>query len=147
VGFLEVGELGEKLYFSLLKTILITGSALFFMAFVGFNTAFAPTAGGGIGHPFYTPGFFLGGFSTNPLVSPTDVWWSMKQGFFNTGLTSGTYFLFETAFASVTLALVALIVLRKLKLAAFVVYSIFYFIFIWNMPAAWIWNPTGWLAR
>jgi Amt family ammonium transporter len=41
VGFLEVGELGENFEDGLLKTVLITGSALFFMAFVGFNTAFA----------------------------------------------------------------------------------------------------------
>ena len=46
VGFLEVGEMGEALHFSLLKTILITGLALVVMAVVGFNIAFAPTAAG-----------------------------------------------------------------------------------------------------
>src|SRR6266566_6586092 len=147
VGFLEVGELGEELNFSLLKTILMTGLALVVMAFVGFNTAFAPTAGGLIGHPFYSPGFFLGGFSTNALSGTSGVWWSMRHGFYNTGLTPATYFLFETAFAAVTLALVGLVVLRKVKLASFVAYSVVYFILIWNLPAAWIWNPTGWLAR
>ena len=147
VGFLEVGELGEELNFSLLKTILMTGLALVVMAFVGFNTAFAPTAGGLIGHPFYSPGFFLGGFSTKALSATGGVWWSMRHGFFNTGLTPATYFLFETAFAAVTLALVGLVVLRKVKLASFVAYSVVYFILIWNLPAAWIWNPTGWLAR
>jgi Ammonium Transporter Family len=35
----------------------------------------------------------------------------------------------------------------QIKLAVFVCYSIVYFILIWNLPAAWIWNPTGWLAR
>jgi Amt family ammonium transporter len=25
------------------------------------------------------------------------------------------------------------------------IYSIVYFILIWSLPAAWIWNPTGWL--
>ena len=59
VGFLEVGELGEDFAVSLLKTMLITGSALFFMAFVGFNTAFAPTMAGIIGNPVYG-GVFLG---------------------------------------------------------------------------------------
>ena len=147
VGFLEIGELGEGLHFSLLKTILITGLALVVMAIVGFNTAFAPTVGGVIGRPFYSPGFFLGGFSTNALSATSSVWWSMRAGFFNTGLTTATYFLFEAAFAAVTLALVALVVLRKMKLKAFVCYSIVYFVLIWNIPAAWIWNPTGWLAR
>jgi len=147
VGFLEVGELGEGLDVSLLKTILMTGSALVVMAFVGFNTAFAPTADGVIGHPFYSPGFFLGGFSAKELSGTGDVWWSMRQAFFNTGLTPATYFLFETAFAAVTLALVGLVVLHKIKLAAFSAYTIVYFILIWNLPAAWIWNPTGWLAR
>jgi ammonia channel protein AmtB len=104
VGFLEVGELGEEFDFSLLKTILMTGSALVVMAFVGFNTAFAPTAGGVIGHPFYSPGFFLGGFSSKQLSPTGDVWWSMRHAFFNTGLTPATYFLFETAFAAVTFA-------------------------------------------
>src|SRR2546428_8841945 len=71
----------------------------------------------------------------------------MRHGFFNAGLTPATYFLFETAFAAVTLALVGLVVLRKVKLASFVAYSVVYFILIWNLPAAWIWNPTGWLAK
>src|SRR5438093_9877848 len=71
----------------------------------------------------------------------------MRPGFFNTGLTPATYFLFETAFAAVTLALVGLVVLHKIKLAAFSGYTLVYFILIWNLPAAWIWNPSGWLAR
>jgi ammonium transporter, Amt family len=142
VGFLEIGELGSDLDISLLKTILITGSALFFMALVGFNIAFAPTISGVIGNPLYT-GLFLGGSSTNVTGLLTGAWWSQQ----NTGLTIGTYFLFETAFASVTLALVGVIVLRKMKMQAFFVYSVVYFIIIWNLPAAWIWNPTGWLAQ
>ena len=64
VGFLEVGELGADMDVSLLKTMLITGSAIFFMAFVGFNTAFAPTINGVIGNPIYN-GFFLGGFTSD----------------------------------------------------------------------------------
>ena len=79
VGFLEVGELGERLDVSLLKTILITGVALVVMAVVGFNTAFAPTAGGVIGHPFYAPGFFLGGFSANALSSTSSVWLDLPR--------------------------------------------------------------------
>ncbi len=142
VGFLEVGELGSDLEISLLKTMLISGSALFFMALVGFNTAFAPTVSGIIGNPLYN-GLFLGGSSTNVAGLLTENWWS--QGI--TGLSLGTYFLFETAFASVTLALVGVVVLRKMKMQAFFAYSIIYFIIIWNLPAAWIWNPTGWLAQ
>ena len=34
VGLLEIGELGKKYSKSLLKTMLITGSALVFMAFL-----------------------------------------------------------------------------------------------------------------
>ncbi len=146
VGLLEVGELGEDFAVSLLKTMLITGSALFFMAFVGFNTAFAPTLSGFIGDPSYG-GLFLGGFSPNAPGLLTGVWWSMTQTYFGTGLTTGTYFLFETAFASVTLALVGVVVLRKVKMEAFLAYSVVYFILIWNLPAAWIWNPSGWLYK
>src|SRR3989441_391483 len=142
VGFLEVGELGTDMEISLLKTMLITGSAIFLMAFIGFNTAFAPTLGGIIGNPSYN-GFFLGGFSSDANQLLTGAWWSTT----GQGLTTGTYFLFETAFASVTLALVGVVVLRKMKLQAFFAYSIVYFILIWNLPAAWIWNPQGWLAR
>ncbi len=142
VGFLEIGELGSDFEVSLLKTMLITGSALFFMAFLGFNTAFAPTLGGIIGNPLYH-GLFLGGSATNTQGLLTGMWWSQQS----TGLTIGTYFLFETSFASVTLALVGVIVLRKVKMQAFFLYSIVYFIIIWNLPAAWIWNPTGWLAQ
>ena len=119
VGFLEIGELGEGLNISLLKTILTTGIALVVMAIVGFNTAFAPTAGGLIGNPFYGPGLLLGGFSGNV----SSVWWSVSSQ----GLRLGTYFLFETAFAAVTLALVGVIVLRKMKLGAFLAYAVVYF--------------------
>jgi Amt family ammonium transporter len=142
VGFLEVGELGTDMEISLLKTMLIAGTAIFFMAFIGFNTAFAPTINGIIGNPSYN-GFFLGGFSSDANQLLTGAWWSTA----GQGLTTGTYFLFETAFASVTLALVGVVVLRKMKLQAFFAYSIVYFVIIWNLPAAWIWNPQGWLAR
>jgi Amt family ammonium transporter len=138
VGFLEVGELGDRLNISLLKTILMTGIALVVMAIVGFNTAFAPTVGGFIGNPLYRPGLLLGGFSGDV----SGVWWSVSSQ----GLRLGTYFLFETAFAAVTLALVGVIVLRKMKLGAFLAYAVVYFVLIWNLPAAWIWNPSGWLA-
>ena len=144
VGLLEVGELGEEFSNSLLKTMLITGSALVVMGFVGFNTAFAPTIDGVIGNPFYG-GLLLGQFSANLGGLLAGVWWSMTPAYFGTSLTAGTYFLFEAAFASVTLALVGVVVLRKMRMEAFVIYSIVYFILIWNLPAAWIWNPTGWL--
>jgi ammonium transporter, Amt family len=143
VGLLEVGELGEEYaHTSLLKVMLITGIGFFVMAIVGFNTAFAPTIGGVIGSPLYSPGFFLGGAS-----NVTGVWWSMTAKYFGTGLSMGTYFFFETAFATVTLALVGVVVLKKVKLEAFAIFSVVYFLLIWNLPAAWIWNPTGWLYQ
>ena len=142
VGFLEVGELGADLDVSLLKTMLITGTAFVVMAFVGFNTAFAPTINGWIGNPIYN-GFFLGGFASDASGLLNGAWWATA----GQGLSTGTYFLFETAFASVTLALVGVVVLRKMKMEAFFAYSVVYFILIWNLPAAWIWNPQGWLAK
>jgi ammonium transporter, Amt family len=147
VGLLEVGELGEKFAnTSLLKVMLITGIGFVVMALVGFNTAFAPTIGDGfIGNPFYGPGAFLGGFSSGGQGLLTGTWWSMAPQYFGTGLTTGIYFLFETAFATVTLALVGVVVLRKVKLEAFAFFAVAYFLVIWNIPAAWIWNPTGWL--
>jgi Amt family ammonium transporter len=144
VGLLEIGELGEEHKRSLLKTVLITCSAFFFMAFMGFNTAFAPTINGLVGNPVYN-GPFLGGFSSDAFGVFRGVWWSMASNYLNTGITLPTYFFFEVAFASVTLALVGVVVLRKLKLEAFFLYSIVYFIILWSLPAAWIWNPTGWL--
>jgi Amt family ammonium transporter len=146
VGLLEVGELGEEYSQpSLLKTMLIVGIGLVVMAAVGFNTAFAPTIGGIIGNPSYAPGFFLGGFSANAIGLLSGVFWSMTPQYFGTGLATGTYFFFEAAFAIVTLALVGVIVLKKVKLEAFAIFSVVYFIIIWSLPAAWIWNPTGWL--
>jgi Amt family ammonium transporter len=147
VGLLEVGELGEKFANpSLLKAMLITGTGFVVMAVVGFNTAFAPTVGGGlIGDPSYGPGLLLGGFASTPQGLLSGVFWSMTPQYFGTGLATGTYFLFETAFATVTLALVGVVVLRKVKLEAFALFSVVYFVLIWNLPAAWIWNPTGWL--
>ena len=144
VGLLEIGELGENHKRSLLKTMLITCSAFFFMALVGFNTAFAPCINGLIGNPAYN-GPFLGGFSTEAYSVFKGVWWSMTPNYFNTGITLPTYFFFEVAFAAVTLALVGVVVLRKVKLEAFFLFSVVYFIILWNLPAAWIWNPTGWL--
>ncbi|HEV2316818.1 MAG TPA: ammonium transporter [Thermoplasmata archaeon] len=140
VGFLEVGELGEGLWPSLLKTMLISGAGLFVMALVGFNTAFAPTTLGGlIGNPVYHGALYA---AFDPATA-TSVWWSQSAA----GNTLGAYFLFETAFATVTLALVGVVTLKKVKLRAFVLYSIPYFVLIWNLPAAWIWNPDGWLAQ
>src|SRR5258708_4330528 len=139
VGLLEVGELGQRVVASLVKTILITGLAVLVMAVIGLNTAFAPTIGGIIGNPLYGPGLVLGGFS--PGIA--DSWWSVTGA----GLRTGTYFLFETAFASVTLALVGVVALHKMKLSAFAIYSVAYFVGIWALPAAWTWNPSGWLAR
>jgi Amt family ammonium transporter len=144
VGFLEIGELNHKLDRSLYKTLIITGFSLFFMGLIGFNIAFAPTIDGVIGNPFYS-NLFLGLFSTNLAGGLTGVFWLTGKNFFDTGLSTGTYFLFETAFASVTLALVGVVVLRKIKMSAFILFSIIYFIFIYTIPAAWIWNPTGWL--
>jgi Amt family ammonium transporter len=144
VGFLEIGELSEDFSRSLFKTIWITGIALFVMAFIGFNLAFAPTIDGIIGQPLYN-GIFLGGFSGNTPGILTGVWWSMTSQYFGAGLTTTTYFLFETAFAAVTLALVSVVVLKKMKMRAFALYSIVYFLLIWVLPAAWVWNPTGWL--
>lgn len=145
VGFLEIGELGKHYSRALVKTIIITVSAIFIMAIIGFNTAFAPTVYGVIGNPFYGPGLLLGEFSSNAQGLLTGVWWSMGPKYFNTGLATGSYFLFEAAFASVTFALVSVIVLKKVKMKALALFSIAYFILIWNLPAAWIWNPTGWL--
>jgi ammonium transporter, Amt family len=146
VGLLEVSELGKDFaHTSLLKVMLISGIGFFVMAIVGFNTAFAPTISGAIGNPLYAPGLFLGGFSANATGLLTGVYWSMTSAYFGVGLTTGTYFLFETAFATVTLALVGVIILKRVKLEAFVFFSVFYFAIIWALPAAWIWNPTGWL--
>jgi len=147
VGFLEVGELGKSVYRSLLKTLLMSGTAVVVMAIVGFNIGFAPTWSGVIGNPFYANGLLLGGFTSNAAGVFGSPWWSMGPSYFNTGLYPGTYFLFEAAFAAVTLALVGVVVLRKVRLTTFAVYSVVYFLFIWTLPAAWIWNPTGWLAK
>lgn len=144
VGFLEIGELGSKLYRSLYKTILITGISFIVMAFIGFNTAFAPTIYGIIGNPFYAQGSFMG-LLASPTALFTTEWWSTTSRYFGTGLLSITYFMFETAFASVTLALVSVVILRKVKMSAFAIFSVVYFIIIYNLQAAWIWNPTGWL--
>ncbi|MGC8497131.1 MAG: ammonium transporter [Thermoplasmata archaeon] len=145
VGFLEIGELGLEYTESLIKTITITGTAIFVMAIVGFNTAFAPTIGGIIGNPLYGPGFLLGGFSGSVSGLLSGIWWSTGSSYFGTGLTTGTYFLFEAASASVTFALVSVIALKKIKFSALFIFSVVYFTIIWNLPAAWIWNPSGWL--
>jgi ammonium transporter, Amt family len=144
VGLLEIGELGKDYRQGLLKTIIIICMGFFLMAFIGFNTAFAPTIGGLIGNPLYSAPF-LGGFTTTFPGLLQGVWWSMGPDYFNTEVTLSSYFFFETAFAAVTLALVGVIALRKMKLAAFSAFAVAYFIIIWNLPAAWIWNPTGWL--
>jgi Amt family ammonium transporter len=75
----------------------------------------APHVGGIIGNPLYGPGLFLGGFSTGTSTA----WWSVSSE----GLRVGTYFLFEAAFAAVTLALVGVVVLRKMKLGAFLAFA------------------------
>ncbi len=145
VGILERGELGRGANRALLKNIMISCSGFFFMAFIGFNVAFAPTiANGLIGNPLYNfP--FLGSFQANAVFIHTQTWWSMTPSYFNNFITLPTYYFFETGFATVTLALVGVVVLSKIKLSSFFLFSIPYFILIWALPAAWIWNPQGWL--
>ncbi|MEM0156092.1 MAG: ammonium transporter [Thermoplasmataceae archaeon] len=143
VGFLEIGELSERFDNALLKTTLITGSSLIFMAFVGFNIAFAPSIGGVIGNPLNN-GLFLGMFSSNSGML-SGIYWLTGSAYSNTFLATGTFFFFEAACASVTLALVSVVVLRKVKLMAFIIYSAVYFMIIWTIPVSWIWNPSGWL--
>jgi len=147
VGFLEIGELGLEYIKSLIKTVIITGTAIFVMAIVGFNTAFAPTIGGIIGNPIYAPGFLLGGFSDSVSGLLSGIWWSTGPSYFGTGLTTTTYFLFEAASASITFALVSVVALKKVKFSALFIFSVVYFTIIWNLPAAWIWNPSGWLYQ
>ncbi len=143
VGFLEVGELSERFDNALLKTTLITCSSIIFMAFIGFNIAFAPSISGVIGNPLDN-GLLLGVFSSGSgLLS--GVFWLTGAAYTNTNLATGTFFFFEAACASVTLALVSVVVLNKVKLMAFVIYSAVYFTIIWTIPVAWIWNPSGWL--
>jgi len=143
VGFLEVGELSDKFDNALVKTTLITGSSIIFMAFIGFNIAFAPTIDGLIGNPLYN-GLFLGMFTSN-AGTLSGIFWLTGSAYSDTFLATGTFFFFEAACASVTLALVGVIVLRKVKLMAFIAYSILYFTVIWTIPVSWIWNPSGWL--
>jgi Amt family ammonium transporter len=145
VGILEKGELGKRFDRDLMKNIMISCSGFFFMAFLGFNIAFAPAIGRGImGNPFYNfP--FMGTFQKNSADIFTQVWWSMGPNYFNNLVTLPSYFFFETAFATVTLALVGVIVLKKVKLGAFFLFSIPYYVIIWALPAAWIWNPQGFL--
>lgn len=144
VGFLEVGELGKRFDNSLLKTMVITASSLVFMAFIGFNIAFAPSLYGFIGQPLYN-GLFLGLFSSSGNGLLGGIYWMTGSAYSGTFLATGTLFFFEAACASVTLALVGVVVLRKMKLSAFLIYSAIYFTVIWTIPVSWIWNPTGWL--
>ena len=144
VGFLEVGELGRKFDNSLLKTAIITASSLLFMGFLGFNIAFSPSLDGIIGNPVYN-GIFLGMFSSSDPGILSGTYWLTGAAYSGTYLATGTFFFFEAACASVTLALVGVVVLRKIKLMAFIIYSAVYFTIIWTIPVAWIWNPTGWL--
>ena len=61
VGILERGELGRGANRALIKNIMISCSGFFFMAFLGFSVAFAPTIGGGvIGNPLYNFPFKIG---------------------------------------------------------------------------------------
>ncbi len=157
VGFLEVGELGEDRWRSLMKTCIMTCAALALMAVWGFDLAFAPTIGNGIiGNPSYIAPF-LGGSSTAAPGVISGTWWStvpynsfgywMGSANAPLALTTGTYFLFETAFAAVTFALVGVVMVKKVKIMAVTLFTIPYFLLIWVLPAAWIWNPSGWMAR
>ncbi len=146
VAFLEVGEAGEKLERSFYKSIIIAGTAIAVMGVIGFNIAFAPSSNGVFGDPLYAPGFLFSSFSSG-ATGLLDVWWSTTSAYFNTSIYTSAYFLFEAAFASVAFALVSVVALRKVKLGVLAAFSIVYFAIIWVLPAAWIWNPTGWLYK
>jgi ammonium transporter, Amt family len=76
------------------------------MAFLGFNTAFAPTIGGIVGNPLYNGCVFLGDLSAGTTGLLSVVWWSMDTGILCHWSDDRHLLPFETAFASVILALV-----------------------------------------
>lgn len=140
VGLLEAGELGERFSDRLiLKSMMIAGVSGIFFLLAGFNIAFGRNPNGFIGNPFYT------NILLNPSVDAS-TWWSTNQGFGAEGLYGPVYFMFEWAFLSVTLALVSVVVLDRMKLTAFVIFSAVYSALIYPIPAGWVWNPSGFLA-
>lgn len=141
VGLLEAGELGDV--FSdrvILKSMLIAGISGIFFLLIGFNIAFSSSSNGFIGNPFFA------NILSNPAVDAS-TWWSTNQGFGAEGLYGPVYFLFEWAFISVTLALVSVLVLDRMKLTAFVIFAAVYSSLIYPIPASWVWNPSGFLAN
>jgi len=141
VGLLEAGELGEGFSDRLiLKSMMIAGVSGIFFLLIGFNLAFGNNPNGFIGNPFYA------NILSNPSID-AGTWWSTNQGFGAEGLYGSVYFMLEWAFLSVTLALVSVVVLDRVKLTAFVIFSAVYSAFIYPIPASWVWNPSGFLAK
>ncbi|MGC8581278.1 MAG: ammonium transporter [Thermoplasmata archaeon] len=140
VGLLEAGELGESFSDRLiLKSMMIAGVSGIFFLLIGFNIAFGNNSNGFIGNPFYT------NILSNSSIDAA-TWWSTNQGFGAEGLYGPVYFMFEWACLSVTLALVSVVVLDRMKLTAFVIFSAVYSALIYPIPASWVWNPSGFLA-
>jgi Amt family ammonium transporter len=140
IGFLEAGLTRRKnVIHGLMKSL--TAAAVMSVIFlaVGFSMAFSPESfGGWLGNPMT---FALG----NNWNTLWPVAWD-ASGSPLSGVPVPVFLLFQTMFASVTLALIGAGVPERMKFGAWLVYCVFVSLVVWPLLAHWVWSPSGILA-
>jgi Amt family ammonium transporter len=94
---------------------------------------------------FWAVGFGLAFGKGNPVIGLEQFFYSghdMK----GLSLSGSVYFLFQLAFACISLTIAFGGFAERAKLSAYVVFSVLFSVFIYPPIAHWIWGSDGWLA-
>jgi Amt family ammonium transporter len=115
------------------KNIVVLAIAMIVYWAVGFGLAFGDGSSSIIG----TSGFF-------PSASDMLKIGATPFSFF--GIPGGAAFMFEVAFAAVSLAIVWGAMAERVKLSTYFIFGV-YFIIVYSVTSHWIWDKSGWLFQ
>ncbi|MGE4560380.1 MAG: ammonium transporter [Desulfobulbus sp.] len=100
--------------------------------YLGYSMSFGPDVGGFIGDLSWLA---LKGVST----APSDT--------YATTIPQTVYMIYQCMFAVITPALIAGAFAERVRFPAFVVFSLFWAVLVYNPVCHWIWGSGGWLAK
>ncbi|MCF6168982.1 ammonium transporter [Lutibacter sp.] len=138
LGFslLEIGLTRQKNTINILfKNVFIISIGMVLYALVGFNLMYPGTFMAGV-----LPNYFIDLFG---LSIPEN---GLTAEYANGGYTYWTDFLFQGMFAATAATIVSGAVAERIKLGAFMVFTIIYVGFVYPIAGSWKWG-SGWLDR
>ncbi|MBP8793749.1 MAG: ammonium transporter [Lutibacter sp.] len=138
LGFslLEIGLTRQKNTINILfKNVFIVSIGLVLYAFVGFNLMYPGSFIAGV-----IPDYFVDLFGINPPEN------GMTAAYADGGYTYWTDFLFQGMFAATAATIVSGAVAERVKLGAFMIFTIIYVGVVYPITGSWKWG-AGWLDQ